>query len=40
MIKKLQKIGTSRGIVLEKAQLKLLKVENDDNVEIIPYKRV
>jgi len=36
MIKKLQKIGNSRGILLEKALLKLLKVENDDQVEIIP----
>ncbi|MDR9364994.1 MAG: MazE family transcriptional regulator [Balneolaceae bacterium] len=36
MIKKLQKIGNSRGILLEKALLKLLKVEGDDQVEIIP----
>ena len=36
MIKKLQKIGNSRGVLLEKALLKLLKVENDDQVEIIP----
>lgn len=36
MIKKLQKIGNSRGILLEKALLKLLKVEDDDQVEIIP----
>ncbi|CAN5270769.1 hypothetical protein BH23BAC3_BH23BAC3_01700 [soil metagenome] len=38
MIKKLQKIGNSRGILLEKALLKLLKVEDDDNVEIIPHE--
>lgn len=36
MIKKLQKIGNSRGVLLEKALLKLLKVEDDDQVEIIP----
>lgn len=36
MIKKLQKIGNSRGILLEKALLKLLKAEDDDQVEIIP----
>ena len=36
MIKKIQNIGNSKGIVLEKALLKLLKVENDDSVEIIP----
>ena len=36
MIKKLQKIGNSRGVLLEKALLKLLKVEGDDQVEIIP----
>lgn len=36
MIKKLQKIGNSRGILLEKALLKLLKVEDDDQIEIIP----
>jgi antitoxin component of MazEF toxin-antitoxin module len=36
MIKKLQKIGNSRGILLEKALLKLLKVDDDDQVEIIP----
>lgn len=36
MIKKLQKIGNSRGVLLEKALLKLLKVEDDDEVEIIP----
>lgn len=38
MIKKLQKIGNSRGILLEKPLLELLKVENDDNVEIIPHE--
>jgi len=38
MIKKLQKIGNSRGILLEKGLLKLLKVENDDSVEIVPHK--
>jgi len=38
MIKKLQKIGNSRGILLEKALLKLLKVENDERVEIIPQE--
>lgn len=37
MIKKLQKIGNSRGVLLEKALLKLLKVENDDQVEIVPH---
>lgn len=36
MIKRIQNIGNSKGIVLEKALLKLLKVENDDSVEIIP----
>jgi antitoxin component of MazEF toxin-antitoxin module len=38
MIKKLQKIGNSRGILLEKPLLKLLKVEDDDSVEIIPHE--
>ena len=37
MIKKLQKIGNSRGILLEKALLKLLKVDEDDKVEIVPH---
>ncbi|MCR9131168.1 MAG: MazE family transcriptional regulator [bacterium] len=37
MIKKIQNIGNSKGIVLEKALLKLLKVEEDDSVEIIPH---
>lgn len=36
MIKKLQKIGNSRGILLEKALLKLLRIEDDDEVEVIP----
>ena len=36
MIKKLQKSGNSRGVLLGKALLKLLKVEDDDQVEIIP----
>jgi len=38
MIKKLQKIGNSRGILLEKPLLKLLKVDEEDSVEIIPHK--
>lgn len=38
MIKKLQKIGNSRGILLEKPLLKLLKVEKDDSVEIVPHE--
>ena len=38
MIKKLQKIGNSKGILLEKALLKLLKVENDDRIEIVPHE--
>jgi antitoxin component of MazEF toxin-antitoxin module len=36
MIKKLQKIGNSRGLLLDKALLKLLKIDKDDKVEIIP----
>lgn len=36
MIKRLQKIGNSRGIVLDKALLRLLKIENDAAVEIVP----
>ena len=36
MIKPLQKIGNSRGLVLDKALLKLLKIENDEAVEILP----
>lgn len=35
MIKKLQNIGNSRGIILEKSLLKLLKVDQDDQVEIV-----
>jgi antitoxin component of MazEF toxin-antitoxin module len=35
MIKKLQKIGNSRGIVLEKPLLKLLKAENSEHVEVV-----
>lgn len=38
MIKKLQKIGNSRGILLEKPLLKLLKVEEDGSVEVIPHE--
>ena len=38
MIKKLQKIGNSKGILLEKALLKLLKVEDDDRIEIVPHE--
>jgi len=38
MIKKLQKIGNSRGILLEKPLLKLLKVEDDDSIEIVPHQ--
>ena len=38
MIKKLQKIGNSRGILLEKALLALLKVDDDDSVEVIPHE--
>ncbi len=36
MRKKLQKIGNSRGIVLDKALLELLKIEDADEVEIVP----
>lgn len=38
MIKKLQKIGNSRGILLEKPLLKLLKAENDDSIEILLHE--
>ena len=38
MIKALQKIGNSRGLVLDKALLKLLKIEEDGMVEIVPRK--
>ncbi len=37
MIKKLQKIGNSHGILLEKALLKLLKVDENDSLEIVPH---
>jgi antitoxin component of MazEF toxin-antitoxin module len=36
MIKKLQKIGNSRGILLEKPLLKLLDVDQTERVEIVP----
>ena len=36
MKKKLQKIGNSRGIVLDKALLELLKIEEEDELEIVP----
>jgi antitoxin component of MazEF toxin-antitoxin module len=36
MIKKIQKIGNSQGIILEKALLKLLKIDTDMRVEVIP----
>lgn len=38
MIKKLQKIGNSRGLLLEKPLLKLLKIEDNDSVEIVPHE--
>jgi antitoxin component of MazEF toxin-antitoxin module len=38
MLKQLQKIGNSRGLVLDKALLKLLKIEGEDMVEIVPRK--
>lgn len=38
MIKKLQKIGNSRGLLLEKPLLKLLKVDKDDYVNVIPHE--
>lgn len=34
MIKKLQKIGNSRGIVLEKPLLQLLNVDDKDHVQL------
>ncbi|MEX2602729.1 MAG: MazE family transcriptional regulator [Gracilimonas sp.] len=37
MIKKLQKIGNSHGILLEKALLKLLKVDENDRLEVVPH---
>jgi len=36
MIKKLQKIGNSRGIVLDKALLELLNLDEEDTVELVP----
>jgi antitoxin component of MazEF toxin-antitoxin module len=36
MIKKLQKIGNSRGLLLEKPLLKLLNVDQTEEVEIVP----
>ena len=36
MIKKLQKIGNSRGIVLDKALLELLNIEEANEVELVP----
>jgi antitoxin component of MazEF toxin-antitoxin module len=36
MIKKLQKIGNSRGLLLEKPLLKLLDVDQTEKVEIVP----
>ena len=38
MLKQLQKIGNSRGLVLDRALLKLLKIEGDEVVEIVPRK--
>lgn len=37
MIKKIQKIGNSQGIILDKTLLKLLNAENDCQIEIIPH---
>jgi antitoxin component of MazEF toxin-antitoxin module len=37
MIKKIQKIGNSQGIILDKTLLKLLNAENDHQIEIIPH---
>ncbi|MFU8859671.1 MAG: MazE family transcriptional regulator [Cyclonatronaceae bacterium] len=36
MIKKIQKIGNSQGIILEKALLKLIKADKDDHLEVVP----
>jgi len=36
MIKKLQKIGNSRGIVLDKALLELLNINEENEVELVP----
>lgn len=38
MLKQLQKIGNSRGLILDKALLKLLKIEGEEMVEIVPRK--
>ena len=38
MIKQLQKIGNSRGLVLDKALLRLLRIEEDGMVEIVPRR--
>ena len=38
MIKKLQKIGNSRGLLLEKPLLKLLKVDEEGSIEVIPHE--
>lgn len=38
MIKKLQKIGNSKGIILEKPLLALINAENSDQVEIESHK--
>jgi antitoxin component of MazEF toxin-antitoxin module len=38
MLKQLQKIGNSRGLVLDKALLQLLKIEGDEMVEIVPRR--
>ena len=35
MLKKIQKIGNSRGIVLEKPLLRLLNAENADHIELV-----
>lgn len=37
MLKKLQKIGNSKGIVLEKPLLRLLKAENSEHVEVVMH---
>ncbi len=38
MLKQLQKIGNSRGLILDKALLKLLKIGGEEMVEIVPRK--
>jgi antitoxin component of MazEF toxin-antitoxin module len=35
VLKKIQKIGNSRGIVLEKPLLRLLNAENADHIELV-----